>query len=116
MSKASGLRRLLLLLSLAVAVGILLDNARSVAAGAPVKSRAEAKAACVRGCLETTKRDGQLTPEEQRTYCDETCGCVTDALVSPDGKQSKHTRAEVEGLMNDCSERALDKISKKPKG
>jgi hypothetical protein len=104
--------RTLLVARTVIALIILSGAPRPATAGTPVKSRAEAKAACVSGCAETVKKNGQLTAEQQRTYCDENCGCLTDALVSPEGKQSKHTRAELESLVKSCSQRALDKISK----
>ena len=105
----------MLLAQIAIAMLVLAGAGRPAAAGTPIKSRAQAKTACVRGCAEKAKKSDQLTPEQQRIYCDENCGCVTDALVSPDGKQSKRTRAEVESLVKSCSERALDKAAKVPK-
>jgi len=114
MSKPSIVGRLVFVAGAALALTVLLGGASPAAAGTPIKSRAQAKAACVSGCAETVKKAGQLTPEQQRIYCDENCGCITDALVSPEGKQSKRTRAEVDSLIKSCSERALDKVSKSP--
>jgi hypothetical protein len=91
---------------IAVIVAVAPPAARG--AGDEPATRPEALAACITGCDKQVASAANLTRQQKRTVCDESCNCMIDAMFERDGRK-KQPPFDVPKIAASCAEKAKAK-------